>query len=116
MFDWFRQGLESLKRIEGKVDKLMATAASILAQIAQEQTDLATLTSLITNLIAAFNAAQTGSITPAQAAQISAALTADDATVASMNSAISAVLPTASTPVPPAPSAVAAAVNTIKQS
>jgi hypothetical protein len=106
---------QTLKRIEGKVDRLMATAASILAQVAQEQTDIAGLSTLVGNLIAAFNAQAAGTFTPAQLATLSSALTADDASVDSLNAAITTALGTSAPPVA-TPSQVAAATNTIKAS
>ena len=117
MFDEHRldQILQQLNQIEGKITKLMATAASILAQVAQEDTDIAGLSTLVGNLIAAFNAQAAGTFTPAQLATLSAALTSGDATVGSMNTAIQSALGTAT---PPAPTAaqVTAATNTIKSS
>jgi hypothetical protein len=106
---------EQLFQIEGNQKKLMATAASILAQVAQEQTDIAGLSTLVGNLIAAFNAQAAGTFTPAQLTTLSAALTADDASVDSLNAAITTALGTSTPPAPTAPQ-VAAALKTVKAS
>jgi hypothetical protein len=95
--------------------KIMATAASILAQVAQEQTDIAGLSTLVGNLIAAFNAQAAGTLTPAQLSTLSATLTADDASVDSLNSAITTALGTSAPPAPTA-SQVTAAVSAVKKS
>lgn len=112
---------KQLNQIEENQKILMATAASILAQVQQEQADINSLSTLVGNLIAAFNAQAAGSLTPAQLSTLSAALTADDATVTSLNGTITNVLGSAApvpatpatpaTPVTSAASAATAAIN-----
>lgn len=92
----------------------MATAASILAQVAQEQADVASLSTLVGNLVAAFNAQVAGTFTPAQLSTLSAALTADDASVDSLNAAIATALGSSAPPAPSA-SSVSAATAAIKK-
>ena len=116
MFDHkLDQIIQQLNQLEGNQKKLMATAASILAQVAQEQTDIAGLSTLVGNLIAAFNAQVAGTFTPAQLSTLSAALTASDASVTSLNTAITTALGTAT---PPAPTSaqVSAATTAVKNS
>jgi hypothetical protein len=107
-----RPSLEDL--LKGQ-QKIMATAASILAQIAQEKTDIAALTTLTANLVAAFKAQVAGSFTSDELASISAALTDDDASVESINTVITAALGAAAPPTPTS-SQVASATATLSNS
>jgi ABC-type transporter Mla maintaining outer membrane lipid asymmetry permease subunit MlaE len=74
---------------------IMSTGSNILSEQAQLATDLTTLSTAVTNLLAAFAA---GTITAAQAAQILSNAQSEDSTVTGLAASINAVLnPPAST-------------------
>lgn len=88
--------LDAIERLETRT---MASFSTITAAQQQEHTDLATLATLITQLLAAF---ASGAITPAQAQSLLDEINAQDATVKSSITAIQAALPAAPPATPPA--------------
>lgn len=70
----------------------MASFATLTAAQAQEHTDLATLATLIQQLIAAF---ASGAITPAQAGALLTEMQGEDTTITTNIASIQAVLPPA---------------------
>lgn len=83
---------------ERKIDQIMAGITDIQTAQAVEKKDLATLATLLTQLLTAF---ASGAMTPAQAQAVLDEVNAEDATAKTQISAIQAALPGA--PPPPGP-------------
>jgi fructose-bisphosphate aldolase class 1 len=86
---------QSLDRIEQQQEKIMASIATIQAAQLQEKTDLATLATLVPQLLAAF---ASGAMTPAQAQAVLNEVNSEDSTIQSISASVSAALPPAPVP------------------
>ena len=80
-------------------EKAMSAFTTLSAAQAQEHTDLAALTTLIPQLLAAF---ASGALTPAQASTLLTEMNSEDATIQTNITSIQAVLP------PPTPTGASA--------
>ncbi len=89
-----------VKTFTSNQEKIMAGITDIQSAQAAEKADLATLTGLIGQLLAAF---ASGAMTPAQAQAVLDEINAEDSTVKSNITTIQAALPPAAPAPPPQP-------------
>jgi fructose-bisphosphate aldolase class 1 len=95
---------QSLNRIEQQQEKIMASIATIQAAQLQEKADLATLATLVPQLLTAF---ANGAMTPAQAQAVLNEVNSEDSTIQSISASISSALP-------PATATTSSQPNTVK--
>jgi hypothetical protein len=96
----FRWPWEIWADIERKIDQIMAGITDIQTAQAAEKKDLATLATLITQLLTAF---ASGAMSPAQAQAVLDQINAEDATAKTQITAIQAALGTGGGPGPVGP-------------